>query len=81
MTVIKKINSICANFAWKSKVHKMNWDDICKPKQEGGLGLRKIEDMEKAVTIKLIWKFLQGEIYGPSGCVINIAKFLGYCYK
>lgn len=32
MTVIQRINSICANFIWKSKVHKMFWDDVCNLK-------------------------------------------------
>lgn len=61
VSMIQRINSICADFIWKSKVHKMNWNDVCKCKQEGGLGINKLEDTAKAVAIKLVWKYLQGD--------------------
>lgn len=53
--------ALCANFIWKSKAHKMCWDDVCKSKNQGGLGIRKIKDIAKAVAVKLVWKFIQKE--------------------
>lgn len=61
LTVIQRINSLCANFLWKSKTHKMSWEDACKTKSEGGFGIRKIEDLSKAVVVNLLWKFINGE--------------------
>ena len=28
---------------------------MCKPKREGGLGLRKVQDITNAAGIKLVW--------------------------
>lgn len=39
----------------------MSWDDVCKPKDEGGLVIRKIDDIAKTVAVKLVWHFIQGE--------------------
>lgn len=61
MVAIQSINSICDKFIWKSKVHKMSWEDVCKSKQEGGLSIRKFDDMTKAIVIIMVWKFLQGD--------------------
>lgn len=60
VSIIQKINSICANFMWKSKAHKVNWDDVCKTKSEGGYGIRRIDEMAKAVVVKLLWNYIQG---------------------
>lgn len=61
IAVTQRIKSICANFIWKSKAHKMCWDDVCKTKNEGGLGIRKNDEVAKAVAVKLIWKYVLGD--------------------
>lgn len=33
--------------------------DVCKTKEEGGIGIRKLEDVAKEINIKLVWKYLQ----------------------
>ena len=37
---------------------KVAWDSICAPKFEGGLGIRKIEDMNKALMTSHIWRLV-----------------------
>lgn len=59
--IIKKIGTIRANFLRAGKQHKINWDSVCKPKHEGGLGLRKIHDMQVVTSIKLLWKLLENK--------------------
>lgn len=61
MTVNKRINSLYASFIWKSKAHKMNQDDVYKTKNEGGFGIRRIDDIIKAMAVKLVWKFIQNK--------------------
>ncbi|VFQ93090.1 unnamed protein product [Cuscuta campestris] len=52
-----------ANFFWgtklgKSKHHWAKWTALCKPTGEGGLGLRSLEDLQKACALKLWWKVI-----------------------
>lgn len=37
----------------------VSWDKICKPKCEGGLGIRKFQDVNAAIIVKLRWKVLK----------------------
>lgn len=39
----------------------MSWDLACRTKSKGGVGIRRLEDISKATSIKLVWNFLQGE--------------------
>ena len=44
---IQEINSICVAFLWSGPVlsthkTKVAWVDVCKPKDEGGLGLKNL---------------------------------------
>lgn len=50
-----------ANFMWKFKSQKMSWDDVYKTKNKGGLGIRRLDDIAKEISIKLVQKFLQGD--------------------
>lgn len=45
---IRQIDSICSSFLWSgqkmsSRSAKVSWEDVCKVKQEGGLGLRSFK--------------------------------------
>lgn len=35
---------------------KVSWEDVCLPREEGGLGLRRLVDVSKVFALKLIWK-------------------------
>lgn len=57
----KKLNSIDRNFWWgiDEKKHGLflrSWDSICLPKWAGGIGMRKREDLNKALVAKLSWE-------------------------
>lgn len=41
---ILKIERRMAIFLWKGISHSISWNKICKPKAEGGPGLRRISD-------------------------------------
>ncbi|KAJ0604634.1 putative RNA-directed DNA polymerase [Helianthus annuus] len=37
---------------------KVNWSRVCLPKNEGGLGIRKLHDMNNALMVAHIWSIL-----------------------
>ncbi|GJW75379.1 hypothetical protein Tco_0134749 [Tanacetum coccineum] len=59
-TVIKDINRILKNFLWsQSDVSKgqakVAWKAVCKPKSQGGLGLKDLMMWNKTLLVKHIW--------------------------
>ncbi|KAL9668147.1 hypothetical protein QQ045_002522 [Rhodiola kirilowii] len=59
-TVIQAVNATCARFLWKGSCdkkggHLVKWADVCKSKEEGGLGLKSIETMNFAMVINQMW--------------------------
>ncbi|XP_016567089.1 uncharacterized protein LOC107865311 [Capsicum annuum] len=60
--VIKQMHQILAKFFWGSlknvKIrHWVAWEDLCYPREEGGLGFRSLYDVSKALFAKLWWNF------------------------
>ncbi|KAF8092782.1 hypothetical protein N665_0401s0029 [Sinapis alba] len=41
-----------------SRKAKISWENVCKPKEEGGLGLRSLTETNKVSCLKLIWRIL-----------------------
>ena len=57
---ITKIEQIFSCFLWSGKVGnarraKVSWECVCLPKEEGGLGLRRVKDSNDASVMKHIW--------------------------
>lgn len=40
------------------KKENVSWEDVCKPKLEGGLGLRSLKEANDVSGLKLIWKIV-----------------------
>jgi len=60
VSVLDSIEKILRQFLWKGATlgrggAKVSWDDICFPKMEGGLGIRKLKDCNRAAMMKYIW--------------------------
>ncbi|XP_074313926.1 uncharacterized protein LOC141649128 [Silene latifolia] len=58
--VIARIEAICRNFLWDGSTEYMRtplvgWSKICKPKYEGGLGLKDDLVWNRAALGKLLW--------------------------
>ena len=63
-SVFAYLERLFANFFWGSvdgdlKYHWIRWEDLCVPKEEGGIGFRSLEDVFHAFSIKLWWRFRQ----------------------
>ncbi|GKB15011.1 RNA-directed DNA polymerase, eukaryota, reverse transcriptase zinc-binding domain protein [Tanacetum coccineum] len=58
--VIYEINRLLKGFLWcqgdltKGKA-KVSWDKICKPKEQGGLGLKNLGEWNEILLVKHLW--------------------------
>ncbi|CAL5387167.1 unnamed protein product [Camellia sinensis] len=69
--ICKQIDKLNRNFLWgdqdnRKKGHLVNWKQVCKTKQEGGLGLKRAEDQNIALLAKLEWKMLSEKDFNYS---------------
>ncbi|XP_026428491.1 uncharacterized protein LOC113324385 [Papaver somniferum] len=61
--MIEACERILRNFLWSGNAEEQKyiiiaWDKVCVPLEEGGLGIRRFEDINKALLMKLLWKIL-----------------------
>ncbi|KAL0283745.1 UNVERIFIED_CONTAM: hypothetical protein Sradi_7219000 [Sesamum radiatum] len=61
--VINDIEGRMRRFLWygssETGVAKVSWEQVCKPKEKGGLGIRRVLHMNQALMLKHVWKILQ----------------------
>ncbi|KAG7536840.1 Ferric reductase NAD binding domain [Arabidopsis suecica] len=60
---IREVEKLCSAFLWSGpdlKPHKAKiaWENVCKPKPEGGLGLRSLKEANYVCCLKLIWRIV-----------------------
>ncbi|KAG2668049.1 hypothetical protein I3760_15G142300 [Carya illinoinensis] len=61
--LLSKLNSILSTFFWgthhgKPKRRWVSWLSICKPINEGGLGIRDFNEMQRGMHMKLVWRLI-----------------------
>ena len=64
---IKRIEGLCNRFLWSGNIEKLkgakvSWEALCLPKEEGGLGLRRLLEWNKTLSMRLIWR-----LFAPKG--------------
>jgi len=57
-----QLEKIIRDFLWSNNeaemgFHWVKWEDIFHPKREGGLSIRPLQDMNKALKAKWLWRF------------------------
>lgn len=69
MTLFKASKKVCAElkawqrcFLWHNSVArrvlcKVNWNTVCRPKKEGGLGIRRLNVVNASLLAKWFWRF------------------------
>lgn len=77
LSVLHQLEMIFANFFWgssgsKGKTHWVSWFGICKPKMEGGLGVRRLYDVAMTLSMILWFRLREQET--------SWAKFLSRMY-
>nr|KYP44735.1 Putative ribonuclease H protein At1g65750 family [Cajanus cajan] len=61
--VCDDIDHICRSILWgdfddRKNIHVVVWDEICRPKEKRGLGLRKMRDVNDTFMMKNCWSIL-----------------------
>ncbi|KAF5190851.1 hypothetical protein FRX31_019568 [Thalictrum thalictroides] len=52
------------NFLWSGDLTQrraitLKWESVCKPREEGGLGIRKLRELNLSLLMKLAWQLLE----------------------
>ncbi|KAL0389455.1 UNVERIFIED_CONTAM: hypothetical protein Scaly_0302600 [Sesamum calycinum] len=76
MAVVEKIHRLCRAFLWNSKRAPVAWEEICHPKEEGGLGIQHIQSWNVVLLARVLWNIhRKADTYGPSGSMRIITDF------
>ncbi|XP_026419654.1 uncharacterized protein LOC113315607 [Papaver somniferum] len=65
-SVLKECEKIIRNFLWSGdpnvrKLITLKWDNVCSPLEEGGLGIKRLDIINRALLMNLAWNVQQGE--------------------
>ncbi|XP_026452010.1 uncharacterized protein LOC113352401 [Papaver somniferum] len=76
--VLEACEKIIRNYLWSGNAEErkcitLKWDNVYTSKEEGGLGIRKLEDVNKALLMKLLWKILN---YHDEWANFFLAKYM-----
>ena len=60
--VVRRLEKLQRDFLWgggnmERKIHLVKWEIVCGDKERGGLGLRKLGLLNRALLSKWIWRF------------------------
>ena len=56
ISIIKTLKCMLGKFLWRGEMHAWAWQKLCLSKSEGGLEIRRTQDMNIAEGIKLVWR-------------------------
>lgn len=61
--VMKVLRRIQSDFLWKGSesscsIHWVSWKEVCKPKEEGGIGIKDMENFNRDLLSKWKWRII-----------------------
>lgn len=61
-SVLDQLDRLQRDFLWGStletkSIHWVGWNKICRPMDQGGLGIRSIRETNRALLNKWLWRF------------------------
>ncbi|GJW79885.1 RNA-directed DNA polymerase, eukaryota, reverse transcriptase zinc-binding domain protein [Tanacetum coccineum] len=64
--VIRDIEKLLKRFLWNSGDSaqgkaRVSWKTVCKPKENGGLGLRSLKEWNETLLLRQLWKIIEGK--------------------
>lgn len=79
---IKMMNKIMSDFLWHNnkgdhRLHWASWKKICMPTEDGGQGIRHIDDISNTSVLKLWWRFRNQNLLWAK---YMIAKYYRNCH-
>ncbi|KAK2642977.1 hypothetical protein Ddye_024740 [Dipteronia dyeriana] len=57
MGMMRSLGFLWGDGEWKRKLHAVNWKEVCKQKDKGGLSIGRILDKNKVLLVKWLWRF------------------------
>jgi hypothetical protein len=78
LSILQQAHKLQRSFIWGDSesnrhFHAINWNTITQPKRLGGLGLRRLDMMNKACIMKLGWNLQQGS--NDLWCTVLVGKY------
>ncbi|KAL5564798.1 hypothetical protein UlMin_027962 [Ulmus minor] len=78
-SICSKLDALIRNFWWSASKSSRPlclkaWAEVCQPKQWGGLGFRRMKDLNLSLLAKWAWKLVQGQ--NSLCCSILNARYL-----
>ncbi|GJY57634.1 RNA-directed DNA polymerase, eukaryota, reverse transcriptase zinc-binding domain protein [Tanacetum coccineum] len=66
LTVYDDIDSLMSNFLWSNtdeigSMVSVKWSDVCRPKNQGGLGLKSMHEWNIALMAKHLWSIISNK--------------------
>ncbi|KAL0281961.1 UNVERIFIED_CONTAM: hypothetical protein Sradi_7277100 [Sesamum radiatum] len=64
-SIVMSLEQKMRSFLWKGSTGtgmvKVSWEQVCRPTEEGGLGIRRVLHMNVALMLKQVWRIIQEE--------------------
>jgi hypothetical protein len=77
--LIKKVERDIKNFIWSGDVEKKKlvivaWKKLCRPLSQGGLNLRSLSCLNKAVNLNLCWSLFHSQSSWAKSYMLELSE-------